>query len=172
MRKLYLLTLLLLCTSLANSQQLEPCANYISDSECYRYTAEGRQQIIRGDHSKAINESRRIARITAESELATMVNSAITRLVENMTLNEYQQIECVIDTARVSSLQYFNNMKTVCESEPKLIGNTYVTYVTKEISINDVGHLLLKSLPESERKNDESDKEELFIELLHDNNSK
>lgn len=171
MKKIQLLILLLSIAGFLNSQEAEPCSGFYSDSQYYRYTARGSQIIINGDHSKAINESRRIARITAESELASMINSAITRVIEYMTINDSQEmLEFVSDTSRVSSLQYFEGMKTICESEPELVGNCYVIYLTKEISVNCIGDSFFKMSPKSKNNVDYRETKSSFIELLGKDN--
>lgn len=142
MKNIYICTLFLFLMNVVYSQNVTECSGYVSDDMYLRYTASGYQEVVGGNHSKAINESRKIANITAESELSKMVNSAVTRVVEVMS-NEYDNfLECFSDTTLVSSYMIFNGMKTICQSETKLIGNTYVTYITKEISFDNISDMM------------------------------
>ena len=123
------------------AQDNDECLGFVSDGTCLRYTASGYQNVINGNHSKAINESRKMANISAECELSKMINSLVTRLAERLTKNDTYHAELIIDTTLVSSYKVFNGMKTICQSETKLINNAYVTYVTKEISIDNIGDI-------------------------------
>ena len=142
MKKFYLCILLLCSMNVINAQSIEECSDYVSDEKYLRYTASGYQEVVNGNHSKAINESRKIANIIAESELAKMVNSAVTRVVDVMTDEIYGFSEMSSDTTLISSYMTFKGMKTVCQSKTKLIGNTYVTYITKEISFDNISDMM------------------------------
>ena len=122
--------------------QKNDCSAYKSDDMCLRYTAVGCQEVVNGNHSKAINESRKIANIIAEIELSKMVNSTVSMISEQMTLGDGDYLEKYVDTVLVSSYKVFNGMKTVCQSETKLVDKTYYTYVTKEISFDNVSEML------------------------------
>ena len=122
--------------------QKNDCYNYKSDDMYLRYTAVGCQEVVNGNHSKAINESRKIANIIAEIELSKMVNSTVSMVSEQMTLGGGDYLEKYVDTVLVSSYKVFNGMKTVCQSETKLIDKTYYTYVTKEISLDNISDML------------------------------
>ena len=125
------------------SAQENDCSNYYSDNYYYRYTASGYQDVINGNHSKAKNESYKMANITAVGELSKMVSSTVTRVIESMTLEDGNSFyEMNSDTALISTYKVFQNIKTVCRSETKLIGNTYVTYVTKEISLDNICNMI------------------------------
>ena len=137
--------------------QEKDCSGFKSDNMYFRYTASGSQDVVYGNHSKAINESRKMANISAESELAKMVNSVVTRVAERMISEDDSYSEIYIDTTLVSTYKYFNGIKTVCQSETKLIGNTYVTYITKEISMDNISDMFYF------RNNDEKNK---FRKLL------
>ena len=122
--------------------QKNDCSAYKSDDMYLRYTAVGCQEVVNGNHSKAINESRKIANIIAEIELSKMVNSTVSMISEQMTLGSRDYLEKYVDTVLVSSYKVFNGMKTVCQSETKLVDKTYYTYVTKEISFDNVSEML------------------------------
>ena len=122
--------------------QKNDCSAYKSDDMYLRYTAVGCQEVVNGNHSKAINESRKIANIIAEIELSKMVNSTVSMISEQMTLCSRDYLEKYVDTVLVSSYKVFNGMKTVCQSETKLVDKTYYTYVTKEISFDNVSEML------------------------------
>ena len=122
--------------------QKNDCYNYKSDDMYLRYTAVGCQEVVNGNHSKAISESRKIANIIAEIELSKMVNSTVSMISEQMTLGGGDYLEKYVDTVLVSSYKVFNGMKTVCQSETKLIDKTYYTYVTKEISLDNISEML------------------------------
>ena len=128
-------------TNILNAQKNE-CYKYVSDNSFLRYTAVGCQEVVNGNHSKAINESRKIANIIAEIELSKMVNSTVSMVSEQMTLGGGDYLEKYVDTVLVSSYKVFNGMKTVCQSETKLIDKTYYTYVTKEISLDNISEML------------------------------
>lgn len=118
------------------------CSGFESDDSFFRYTALGCQTIINGNHSKAINESRKMANITALSELARMVNSNVTNVIIQMTEESSTYSNKLSDTILVSTYNFFSGMKTVCQSETKLIDNMYVTYITKEISKDNISDML------------------------------
>lgn len=122
--------------------QKNDCSAYKSDDMYLRYTAVGCQEVVNGNHSKAINESRKIANIIAEIELSKMVNSTVSMISEQMTLGSRDYLEKYVDTVLVSSYKVFNGMKTVCQSETKLVDKTYYTYVTKEISFDNISEML------------------------------
>ena len=141
MKKIYICTLFLLLVNMISAQENDECSGFVSDGTCLRYTASGYQNVINGNHSKAINESRKMANISAECELSKMINSLVTRLAERLTKNDTYHAELNIDTTLVSSYKVFSGMKTICQSETKLINNAYVTYVTKEISLENIGDI-------------------------------
>lgn len=140
MKKLYICILFLFMVDVIAAQDND-CSEYKSDNAFFRYTAYGCQEVLFGNHSKAINESRKMANICAECELAKMVNSAVTRVAERMTSEGDAYSEIYIDTSLVSTYKYISGIKTVCQSETKLIGNMYVTYITKEISIDNISDM-------------------------------
>lgn len=144
MKNIYICIIVLFLTNVLNAQKNE-CSGYASDSRYLRYTAVGCQEVINGNHSKAMHESRKIANIIAETELSKMVNSKVTMVTEQMTLGEDEYLEKHIDTTLVSSYKVFYGMKTVCQSETQLVGKTYYTYVTKEISIDNLSEILFSS---------------------------
>ncbi len=151
MKNLYLCISFVFFINVVSSQNINECMDYASDDMCLRYTASGYQEIVSGNHSKAINESRKIANIIAESELAKMVNSAVTRVVEVMSVNNDYYSKMISDTTMVSTYMVFKGMKTVCQSETKLIGKTYVTYITKEISFDNISDMM-SFVNENDRK--------------------
>ena len=160
MKKIYICISILFLTNILNAQKNE-CYKYVSDNSFLRYTAVGCQEVVNGNHSKAINESRKIANIIAENELAKMVNSKVTMVSEQMSLNGVDYLEKYADTTLVSSYKVFKGMKTVCQSKTELVGKTYYTYVTKEISVENIGDMLFF--------NDEKTKTE-FRKLMEKNN--
>ena len=52
-------------------------------------------------------------------------------------------IEMYVDTLIVSSYNIIKGMRTVCQSETKLIDNIYVSCITKEICIDDLGDMIV-----------------------------
>ena len=132
--------------------QNNDCSDYKSDDMFFRYTASGCQVVVYDNHSKAINESRKMANISAESELAKMVNSAVTRVAERMVSEDNSYSEIYIDTTLVSTYKYFTGIKTICQSETKLIDNMYVTCVTKEISIDNISDMFCVGNSEEKQK--------------------
>ena len=142
MRKIYTCILFLLILNIIYAQNND-CSGYYSDSHSYRYTASGYQDVINGNHSKAKNESYKMANIAAVTELSKMVSSTVTRAIESMTLEDGNFFyETHSDTALISTYKVFQKIKTICRSETKLIGNTYVTYVTKEISLDNICNMI------------------------------
>lgn len=150
MKKMYLCILLVSFACILSAQN--DCQGYDSDEMYLRYTASGYQEVVRGNHSKAINESRKIANIIAESELAKMVNSMVTRVTDQMMLESGDYSDLHIDTMLVSSYKVFKGMRTVCQSETKLIDNFYVTYITKEISLEDISDILYEENEKRKQK--------------------
>lgn len=141
MKKICIYILFLLITNMINAQNND-CSKYHSDNHYYRYTASGYQDVINGNHSKAKNESYKMANITAISELSKMVSAMVTRVIETMTLEyDASYYDIYSDTALISTYKVFQNIKTICRSETKLVGNTYITYVTKEISLDNISNM-------------------------------
>lgn len=122
--------------------QSNDCLKYVSDDTYYRYTAIGCQQIVNNNHAKAINESRKIANVKAENELAKMLEIAVTKAVARMTEESDAYVDFYIDTMLVSTSKVIGGMKTICQSKTELIDNMYVTNVTKEISIDNIGEMI------------------------------
>lgn len=143
MKKLYFFVLIFFSVNILSAQN--DCVGLVSDNTCLRYTAVGCQEVVNNNHSKAINESRKIANIIAENELAKMIGAMVTQVSEQMTLKSDGYMEKLIDTTLVSSCKIFTGMKTICQSETKLVGNTYFTYVTKEISFDNISDLLFSN---------------------------
>ena len=83
-----------------------------------------------------------MANITAESELSKMINTAVTRVVEQMSEENDYYSDMYSDTTLISTYKIFKGMRTICQSEPKLIGNMYVTYITKEISFDNISDMM------------------------------
>ena len=122
--------------------QSNDCLKYVSDEANYRYTAVGCQQIVNDNHAKAINESRKIANVKAENELAKMLEIAVTKAITRMTEESDAYADFYIDTMLVSTSKVIKGMKTICQSKTELVGNMYVTNVTKEISIDNISKML------------------------------
>lgn len=144
--------MLMLGVNMLNAQN-DNCSGYKSDDMFLRYTAVGCQEVVNGNHSKAINESRKIAHIVAENELAKMVNSMVTQVSEQMKFESEIDGDKYIDTTLVSSYNVFKGMKTVCQSETKLVDKTYFTYVTKEISLYDICEILFSNEDKNKKIN-------------------
>lgn len=149
--RLYICIFILALVNVVKAQS-DKCSGYVSDNMYLRYTAVGCQRVVNGNHSKAINESRKIANIIAETELAKMVNSIVTRVSEQMTYESDVYLDKSIDTTLVSSYKVFKGMKTVCQSETKLVDKTYFTYVTKEISLDNISDMLFFSDEKTKNK--------------------
>ena len=152
MNKIYFCIMLMLGVNMLNAQN-DNCSGYKSDDMFLRYTAVGCQEVVNGNHSKAINESRKIAHIVAENELAKMVNSMVTQVSEQMRFESEIDGDKYIDTTLVSSYNVFKGMKTVCQSETKLVDKTYFTYVTKEISLYDISEILFSNEDKNKKIN-------------------
>lgn len=152
MNKIYFCIMLMLGVNMLNAQN-DNCSGYKSDDMFLRYTAVGCQEVVNGNHSKAINESRKIAHIVAENELAKMVNSMVTQVSEQMKFESEIDGDKYIDTTLVSSYNVFKGMKTVCQSETKLVDKTYFTYVTKEISLYDISEILFSNEDKNKKIN-------------------
>jgi vacuolar-type H+-ATPase catalytic subunit A/Vma1 len=88
-----------------------------------------------------INESKKRANISAESELAKMVNSVVTRVIEEMSMEDQAYNYTQSDTTLVSTYKVFKGMNTICQTKTKLVDNVYVTYVTKEISVDCISDM-------------------------------
>ena len=122
--------------------QSEDCFKYVSDDACYRYTAIGCQQVVNNNYAKAMNESRKIANVKAENELAKMLEIAVSKAMTRMTEENGVYKDFYIDTMLVSTSKVIKGMKTICQSKTELVDNVYVTNVTKEISIDNIGEMM------------------------------
>lgn len=141
MKKIYICILFTLFVYSLCAQSND-CLKYVSDEAYYRYTAIGCQQIVNNNHAKAMNESRKIANVKAENELAKMLEIAVTKAITRMTEESDAYSDFYIDTMLVSTSKVIKGMKTICQSKTELVGNMYVTNVTKEISIVDIGEMM------------------------------
>lgn len=141
MKKIYICILFSLMMISLHAQSND-CLKYVSDETNYRYTAVGCQQIVNDNHAKAINESRKIANVKAENELAKMLEIAVTKAITRMTEESDAYADFYIDTMLVSTSKVIKGMKTICQSKTELVGNMYVTNVTKEISIDNISKML------------------------------
>lgn len=141
MKKIYICILFSLMMISLHAQSND-CLKYVSDEANYRYTAVGCQQIVNDNHAKAINESRKIANVKAENELAKMLEIAVTKAITRMTEESDVYADFYIDTMLVSTSKVIKGMKTICQSKTELVGNMYVTNVTKEISIDNISKML------------------------------
>ena len=141
MKKIYICILFSLMMISLHAQSND-CLKYVSDEANYRYTAIGCQQIVNDNHAKAINESRKIANVKAENELAKMLEIAVTKAITRMTEESDVYADSYIDTMLVSTSKVIKGMKTICQSKTELVGNMYVTNVTKEISIDNISKML------------------------------
>lgn len=122
--------------------QDKDCLKYVSDDTYYRYTAIGCQRIVNNNHTKAMNESRKIANVKAENELAKMLEIAVSHAMTQMIKECETYEDFYIDTMLVSTSKVVKGMKTICQSNTELIDNMYVTKVTKEISIVNIGEMM------------------------------
>lgn len=142
MKNICICALFMMMVNMISAQENNECSGFVSDGSYLRYTASGYQKVINGNHSKAINESRKMANISAQSELSKMINSAVTRLSDKMSEENTFHTDLYIDTTLVSSYKIFKGMKTVCQSKTEFVNNAYVTYVTKEISLDNISDML------------------------------
>ena len=142
MKNLYFCLILLFLAKILNAQDCD-CQRYQTEDGYLRYTSYGYQHFINGNHSKAINESKKKANIIAENELLKMVKSSVSRVVSQMWEEDSKYIEMYVDTLIVSSYNIIKAMRTVCQSETKLIDNIYVSCITKEICIDDLGDMIV-----------------------------
>lgn len=140
MKKIHLCILYLLFVNVIFAQDKD-CSGFFSDDTCLRYTASGCQKIINGNYSKARNESQKMANITAESELSKMINTAVTRVVEQMSEENDYYSDMYSDTTLISTYKIFKGMRTICQSESKQVDGSYVTYITKEISLDNISDM-------------------------------
>mgnify|MGYP003439682357 CR=1 FL=1 len=154
MKKLYICITFIFALNMTGAQNFN--IGNESDNKCFSYTASGYQDVVNGNHSKAINESRKIANLVAEHELLKIIKKKISRVVQMMSLECDEYKGTFVDTTMISVYKVLKGMKTVYQSETKLIDNTYVTYITKEISYdvisdmfdNDDDKLIYKTLLE------------------------
>ena len=141
MKKIYICILFTLFVYTLCAQSKD-CFKYVSDDACYRYTAIGCQQVVNNNHAKAMNESRKIANVKAENELAKMLETAVSNAMTRMTEENGDYRDFFIDTMLVSTSKVIKGMKTICQSKTELVDNLYITNVTKEISIDNIGDMM------------------------------
>ena len=63
MKKLYICITFIFALNMTGAQNFN--IGNESDNKCFSYTASGCQDVVNGNHSKAINESRKIANLVA-----------------------------------------------------------------------------------------------------------
>ena len=107
----------------------------ISEHSNYIYESHGYQAVVGYDKSKARNESRRIALISAENEIAKMANFRISEISNDFSIsqdNDYYQR--YIDTAQISTKLVLKDVQEIVVSEPELKDGVYCSKIKAKIN--------------------------------------
>ena len=103
----------------------------------YIYESHGYQAVVGYDKSKARNESRRIALISAENEIAKMANFRISEISNDFSIsqdNDYYQR--YIDTAQISTKLVLKDVQEIVVSEPVLQDGVYCSKIKAKVNKN------------------------------------
>lgn len=101
------------------------------------YESHGYQAVVGSDKSKARNESRRIALISAENEIAKMANFRISELSDDFSIsrdNDYYQR--YVDTAQISTKLILKDVREVVIAEPELKNGVYCSKIKASVNNN------------------------------------
>ena len=108
-----------------------------SEQSNYIYESHGYQAVVGYDKSKARNESRRIALISAENEIAKMANFRISEISNDFSIsqdNDYYQR--YTDTAQISTKLVLKDVQEIVVSEPELQDGVYCSKIKAKINKN------------------------------------
>ena len=106
-----------------------------SEQSNYIYESHGYQAVVGYDKSKARNESRRIALISAENEIAKMANFRISEISNDFSIsqdNDYYQR--YTDTAQISTKLVLKDVQEIVVSEPELKDGVYCSKIKAKIN--------------------------------------
>lgn len=109
----------------------------ISEHSNYIYESHGYQAVVGYDKSKARNESRRIALISAENEIAKMANFRISEISNDFSIsqdNDYYQR--YTDTAQISTKLVLKDVQEIVVSEPELQDGVYCSKIKAKVNKN------------------------------------
>ena len=110
-----------------------------NDGKIYNYEIEGYQAVVGSDYSKAKNESRRIALICAENEIAKTAKFSAKGAVTDFTMgDEYEFYTRYCDTTQISTILIMNNVQEVVVEEPVLKNGVYSSKIKAVISKNNI----------------------------------
>lgn len=105
----------------------------------FSYESHGYQAVVGSDNSKARNESRRVALISAENEIAKMADFKIREIADEFSVgqdNEYYQR--YIDTAHISTKLILKDVQEITVAEPELKDGVYCSKIKAQISGGNV----------------------------------
>lgn len=108
-----------------------------SEQPNYIYESHGYQAVVGYDNSKARNESRRIALISAENEIAKMANFRISEISNDFSIsqdNDYYQR--YTDTAQISTKLVLKDVQEIVVSEPVLQDGVYCSKIKAKVNKN------------------------------------
>jgi len=111
---------------------------HVRDGEVV-YEVEGTQAVVGADYSKAKNESKRIAMISAQNEIAKMSNflASSTAIDFSMTENEgFYERYC--DTAQISTIMMLKGVKEIIVADPELNNGVFHAKIKTAINPNNI----------------------------------
>ena len=108
-------------------------------NQTYTYESHGYQAVVGYDKSKARNEARRIALVSAENEIAKMADFRISGIADEFSANlenEYYQRYC--DTAQISTKLLLRDIQEIIVTEPELNNSVYCSKIKAQINGNNI----------------------------------
>ena len=100
----------------------------------YSYESEGYQAVVGSDHSKAKNEARRIAFVSAENEIAKMAKFNLNNAaVDFSIMDEANYYERYCDTTQISTLLIIKDVEGVETSELEFNNGVYRSRIKAKV---------------------------------------
>lgn len=119
--------------------ELDYHITFPTESKSYSYESHGYQAVVGNDNSKARNEARRVALISAENEIAKMANFKIRERADDFSVSEnndyYQRY---VDTAHISTKLILEDVQEIIVAEPELKDGVYCSKIKAQINNNNI----------------------------------
>lgn len=110
-----------------------------SGGKIYDYEIEGYQAVVGSDYSKAKNESRRIALICAENEIAKTAKFSVKGAATDFTVGDEDEFYTrYCDTTQISTILIMKDVQEIHVEEPELKNGVYSSKIKAVISKSNI----------------------------------
>lgn len=107
--------------------------------KAYNYEIEGYQAVVGPDYSKAKNESRRIALICAQNEIAKMAKFSVSGASTDFTMEDDDEFYLrYCDTTQISTMLIMKGVEEIRVVEPELKNGVYCSKIKARVNRNNV----------------------------------